>query len=83
MGHAIEWSGGAGKALSGPDAGSETIKCETRSSEWHGGDNIRLQSKATEKYYETILEELRELEVKKSKEVLLLVQNSTFETISK
>ena len=30
--------------------------------------------KATEKYYETIFEELRELEVKKSKETLLLVQ---------
>ena len=37
-------------------------------------DKIRLQGKATEKYYETIFEELRELEVKKSKEVLLLVQ---------
>ena len=36
-------------------------------------DKTRLQSKATEKYYETIFEELRELEVKKSKEALLLV----------
>ena len=37
-------------------------------------DKIRLQSKATEKYYETIFEELRKLEEKKSKEALLLVQ---------
>ena len=37
-------------------------------------DKIRLQSKATEKHYETIFEELRELEEKKSKEALLLVQ---------
>ena len=37
-------------------------------------DSIRLQSKATDKYYETIVEELRELEVKKSKEALSLVQ---------
>ena len=37
-------------------------------------DKIRLQSKATEKYDETTFEELRELEVKKSKEALLFVQ---------
>ena len=37
-------------------------------------DKIRLQSKATEKYYETIFEELRELKEKKSKEALVLVQ---------
>ena len=36
-------------------------------------DKIRLQSKATEKYYEQIFEEMRELEEKKSKEALLLV----------
>ena len=36
------------------------------------------QSKATEKYYETIFEELRDLEVKKSKEALLLVLKSAF-----
>ena len=36
-------------------------------------DKNRLQSKATEKYYETIFEELRELE-EKAKEALLLVQ---------
>ena len=41
-------------------------------------DVNRLQSKATEKYYETIFAELRELEVKKSKEALLLVQKNTF-----
>ena len=47
-------------------------------------DKIRLQSKATEKYYETIFEELRELEVKKSKEASLLVQKKAhFDTISK
>ena len=37
-------------------------------------DKVRLQSKATEKYYETIFDELRELEGKKAKEALLLVQ---------
>ena len=37
-------------------------------------DKNRLQSKATEKYYEQIVEEMKELEEKKSKEALLLVQ---------
>ena len=47
-------------------------------------DKIRSQSKATEKYYEMIFGELRELEVKKSKEALLLVQKKAhFDTISK
>ena len=42
-------------------------------------NKIRLQSKATEKYNETIFEEPRELEERKSKEVLVLVQKkSTF-----
>ena len=33
-------------------------------------DMIRLQSRATEKYYEQIFEEVKELEKKKSKEAL-------------
>ena len=37
-------------------------------------DKIRLQSRATEKYYEQIFEEMKELEEKKSKKALLLVQ---------
>ena len=37
-------------------------------------DKSRLQRKAPEKYYETIFEEMRELEEKKSKEALVLVQ---------
>ena len=37
-------------------------------------DKIRIQSKATEKYNETIFEEMRELEEKKSKEALVPVQ---------
>ena len=41
-------------------------------------DKIRLQSRATENYYEQIFEELKELEAKKSKEVLPLVQKKTF-----
>ena len=41
-------------------------------------NKIRLQSKATENYYETIFEELRELEEKKSKEALLLKQKKHF-----
>ena len=41
-------------------------------------DKSRIHSKATEKYYETIFEEMRELEEKKSKEALTLIQKSTF-----
>ena len=42
-------------------------------------DTIRLQSRATEKYYEHIFVEMKELEEKKSKEALLLVRRrSTF-----
>ena len=37
-------------------------------------DKIRLLCRATEKYYEQIFEEMKELEEKKSKEALLLVQ---------
>ena len=37
-------------------------------------DETRLQSKATEQCYETMFEEMRELEAKKSKEALVLVQ---------
>ena len=37
-------------------------------------DKIRLQSTATEKYYDQIFEEMEELEEKKSKEALLFVQ---------
>ena len=65
---------GAGKALSGTDAGGEAVK---RRQEVLAGlveDKIRLQSRATEKYYETIFEEMKELEEKKSKEALVLVQ---------
>ena len=46
-------------------------------------DKSRLQSKSTEKYYETIFEEMRELEEKKSKEALVLVQKTHFDTIPK
>ena len=37
-------------------------------------DKIRLQSRATEKYYEQFFEEMNELEEKKSTEALLLLQ---------
>ena len=37
-------------------------------------DKIRLQSKATEKYYEKIFEKIRDLEEKKQRKLLLLVQ---------
>ena len=37
-------------------------------------DKIRMQSRATEKYYGQIFEEKKEPEEKKSEEVLLLVQ---------
>ena len=47
-------------------------------------DKIRLQSKATEKYYETIFEELREPEVKKSKEsAVSRTEKAHFDTMSK
>ena len=38
------------------------------------GDKIRLQSRATEKYYDQMFDEIKELEEKKSQEALLLVQ---------
>ena len=41
-------------------------------------DKIRLRSRATEKYYEQIFEEMEELEGKKSKEALRLVQKKTY-----
>ena len=41
-------------------------------------DNIRIQCNATEKHCETIFEELKELEEKKSNEALVLVHKSTF-----
>ena len=37
-------------------------------------DRIRMQRRATGKYYDQIFEEMKELEQKKSEEVLLLVQ---------
>ena len=40
-------------------------------------DKIRLQSRATEKYHEQIVEEMKELEEKKSKEDLLHVQKKS------
>ena len=50
----------------------------------HVEDKSRLQSKATEKYYETIFEEMRELEEKKSKEALVLcTEKAHFVTMSK
>ena len=69
-----EWIGGAGKALPGTDAG---VKLLSEREEVVAGlveDKSRLQSKATEEYSETIFEVMRELEEKKSKEALVLVQ---------
>ena len=40
-------------------------------------DKTWLQSGATEKYYEQLFEEMKELEGKKSEEALLLVQKKT------
>ena len=74
VGCTTEWIGGAGKALSGTDAGGGAAK---RRQEVLAGlveDKSRLQSRETEKYYETIFEEMRELEEKKSKEALVLVR---------
>ena len=65
--------------LLGTDAGGEAFSSGRQ--EVLAGfveDKIRLQSKATEKYCETIFEELMELEEKRSKEALVLVQKNTF-----
>ena len=40
-------------------------------------DNIRMQSRATEKYNEPIFEEMKELEEKKSEEALLTCVENT------
>ena len=47
-------------------------------------DKIRLHSKATEYYYETTFEELRELEEKKVKgSIVSRAEKAPFDTISK
>ena len=47
-------------------------------------DKIRLQSEATEQYYETIFEELRELEEKKVKgSIITRTGKAHYDTISK
>ena len=47
-------------------------------------DESRLQSKSTEKYYETIFEEMRELEEKKVERSLgTRTEKSHFDTIPK
>ena len=73
MEHATEESSGTGEAMSRYDAGSESIERKTRSSEGHGGrqDQVAEQSNGN-------VEEMKELEEKKSKEALLLVQKITF-----
>ena len=40
-------------------------------------DKIRLQSRETDKYYEQIIEEMKQLEEKKSEEALQRVQKNT------
>ena len=68
MEHTVEESNGAGKALSRhDDAGSELLSEIQEVLKGMVEDKIRLQSRATEKYW-------KELEGKKSKEALLLVQ---------
>ena len=57
--------------MSRNDAGSETTERKTRSTEGHGRKQDQVQSRATEKYYEQIFEEMKELEDKKSEESLL------------
>ena len=80
--------------------GKEALRCHTcarvaagkkHTSRWSRGpdgmveEEVRLHSTATEKDYEQILEEVRELEEKKSSEALLLVtrtEKAHFDTIS-
>ena len=77
VGYTTERIGAAGKALSETDAGGGAGKRKTRGFGGLVEDRSREQSKATEKYCETIFEEMRELEEKKSKEALVLVQKNT------
>ena len=75
MEHTIEESGGAGKAMLRYDA--EEVKLLSEGQDVLMGmveDKIRLQSRATESTLNRSSEEMKELEEKKSKEALLLVQ---------
>ena len=45
-------------------------------------DKIRMQSRATEKYFEQIFEEMKKLEEKNPEEALLLVQEIRFVEMS-
>ena len=61
---------GAGKALSGPEAGGAIVKRKTRSNGWHGGEQEGHAERSTpKKYQEHIFEEFKELEGKGQKKL--------------
>ena len=66
--------GGAGKALSGSDAGGGTAKRKTRGAGWHGVSKRDMQKEAPKKYQEKVFEESKESEEPRAKEALELVQ---------
>ena len=73
MGYITERFGGAGKALSGSDAGGGTVKCQTISSGWHG-DEQKGHAKTPKNYPEKVFDEFKELEEQRAKEALEIVQ---------
>ena len=67
-------SGGVGKRCQNM---RQEVNCLSERQEIFRGmveDKIRMQGRATEKYYDQIFEEMKELEDKKSEEALLFVQ---------
>ena len=74
MGYTTERICGAGKALSGPDAGGETTKRKTRSTDLHGGEQEGHAERSTKKVAREGFEEFKELEEQRAKEALELVE---------
>ena len=62
VGCTMEWIGGAGKALSGLDAGGETAQRKSRNTDWHGGEQEDMQKEAPQKYQGKVFGEFSELE---------------------
>ena len=74
MERAVKRSGGVGKKCQNM---RQEVNCLSERQEIIRGmleDKFRMQSRATDKYYDQIFEEMKELEEKKSEEALLLVQ---------
>ena len=74
MQRAVKRSGGVGKTCHNMRQEVNYLSERQEISRGMVEDKIRMQSRATEKYCEQIFEEMKELEEKKSKEALTLVQ---------